>query len=296
MIETTDLSLSTKLGRVAREWRGAVERGALKWKYREALRGEAPAVVEDAFGFRFVLQPYERPQALALLEREHDRALLRAMARLISPGDVVFDVGAHIGEISVPAARLCGPPGKVFAFEPVAESCARLRENLKLNGCENIFLQPVAVGERAGAVQMNVFPAAHSAWNSQGRPVYAGADGVPVATSTQGDVPCATLDEFCAAQEIAQIHFLKVDVEGYERDVFRGAARLLNERRVDTICFEISQIPLRGAGRTARETFEILDGYGYRSCRFDERAERFEGPVRDSAEVWTEYFASWKKL
>jgi FkbM family methyltransferase len=253
-------------------------------------------VVEDVFGFRFVLQSYERAQALVLLEREHDCALLRAMTRLIQPGDVVFDLGAHIGEISVPAARMCGPQGKVFAFEPAPESCARLQENLKLNNSTNIHVEPVALGERAGIVQMNIFPAAYSGWNSMGRPVYAGADGVPVASSTPVAVPCTTLDDFCAGQGIARIHFLKVDVEGYERDVFRGAARLLGERQIDCICFEISQIPLRGAGRTAQETFAILEEHGYTSYSFDERTERFEGPVKDSSEAWTNYFASWKEL
>lgn len=276
--------------------RGAVARGALKWKYREALRREEPAVVEDALGFRFVLYPYERPQALALLAREHDRALFQAMARLVRPGDVVFDVGAHMGEISVLAARLCGPQGKVFAFEPAPESCARFRENLPLNGCENIFLQPVAVCERTGAVTLNVFPAMYSAWSSLGRPVYAGADGVPVAASTPIEVAATTLDEFCAAQGIERIDFLKVDVEGYEHAVFAGAARLLGEWRVDAICFEISQVPLKGAGRTARDVFATLERAGYAAYRFDEETGRFEGPARDSEELWTNYFASWKDM
>ena len=290
------MNLRTKLGRMARRMRGTLDRGALKWKYREALRRKEPAVVEDAFGFRFVLYPYDRPQALALLEREHDRALLRAMTRLVRPGDVVFDVGAHVGEISVPAARLCGPSGKVFAFEPVAESCARLRENLKLNGCENIHVEPLAVGERAGTVQMNVFPAAYSAWNSMGRPVYAGADNVPVATSTRVDVPCTTLDEFCESKGIERVEFLKVDVEGYECEVFRGAARMLRERRIETICFEISQIPLKGAGRTAREVFLALETAGYTTYSYDETSGVFQGPVHDSDEFWANYFASWKQM
>jgi FkbM family methyltransferase len=287
--------LQAKLGRMARELRGAAERGALRWKYREALRHEGPAVVEDAFGFRFVLQPYERPLALQLLERAHDRVVLRAMQRLIRPGDVVLDVGAHVGEISVPAARLCGAQGKVYAFEPVEESCARFMENAALNGCENILLQRTAAGERTGTVTMNVFPAAYSAWSGRGEPVYAN-NGVPVAKSRRVEVPCTTLDEFCAAQGIARISFLKVDVEGYERDVFHGAERLLKERKIDSICFEISQIPLQGAGRTAREVFETLETAGYAAYRFEERGETFDGPVHDSKEFWTNYFASWKQM
>lgn len=290
------MKLRTKLGRMARELRGAAEREALRWKYRAALNDGSAQVVEDALGFKFVLLPDERANAIALLGRAHDRGQFAAMKRLVRPGDVVFDIGAHIGELSVPLARVCGPHGKVIAFEPVPESCARFRKNLALNGCTNVELQAVAVGQRAGTVTMNVFPRAYSVWNSMGRPVYAGADGVPVATSAPIEVAATTLDEFCAAHGIAAIPFLKVDVEGYESDVFRGAARMLGERKIDCICFEISQIPLKGAGRTAREIFETLEGFGYRAYRFDERKERFEGPVRDSTEVWTNYFASWKEL
>ena len=290
------MRLRTKLEKVARDLRGVVKRGAVRWKYRAALNGGPAQVVEDALGFKFVLLPYERANAIVLLEREHDRALLRAMTRLIRPGDVIFDVGAHVGEISVPVARLCGPQGNVFAFEPAPESCARLRKNLELNDCSNVHVEQVALGERAGTVQLNVFPVAYSAWNSMGRPVYADGDGVPVASSTPVDVPSTTLDDFCTARAIARINFLKVDVEGCERDVFRGAARMLREKRIDHICFEISQIPLKGAGHTARETFTILEDYDYGSYRFDQLTERFEGPVKDSSEAWTNYFAAVSNL
>ncbi len=284
------MNLRAKLGRVERWLMG----GGSAVQEAARLGGGVQQVAEDALGFRFILDPCDAAHQRILVEREYDRALFQAMKRLIRPGNVVFDVGAHVGEISVLAARLSQADGIVFAFEPVAESCARFRENVALNGCENISLHAVAVGERAGTVTMNVFPAAYSAWSSRGKPLYAGADGVPVAHSTAVDAPCVTLDEFCTAQEIPRIHFLKVDVEGYECDVFRGAARLLGERRIDLICFEISQIPLKGAGRTAREIFEILEGFNFLSYRFDERTNKFAGPVRDSAEAWTNYFAAAK--
>jgi FkbM family methyltransferase len=281
---------------MARELRGAVQRGALKWKYRKALNGGGPAVVEDALGFNFLLYPYDRANAIALLERAYDRSVFRAMQRLIRPGDIVFDVGAHIGEMSVLAARLCGPAGKVYAFEPVPDSCERIRENVALNAVQNIDVQPVAIGERTGTVGMNVFPAAYSGWNSLGQPVYAGSEGAPIATTASVEVPCTTLDEFCAAQEIARINFLKVDVEGYECEVFRGAARMLREQRIETICFEISQIPLKGAGRTAREVFLALETAGYTAYSYDEASGAFKGPVHDSDEFWTNYFASHKDM
>jgi len=286
-----ELGVREKLKGVARRLRG----GNTAAKNYFLPAGDGRVVVQDALGFKFVLYPFDRPQARLLLEREYDRTLYAAMKRLIRAGDVVFDVGAHVGEISVLAARLCAPQGKVHAFEPVPESSQRLAENLELNGCANVVLEALAVTQRAGTVIMNVFPAMYSAWNSLGRPVYASANGKPVAESHAIEVPATTLDEFCASRGIERIDFLKVDVEGFERAVLAGAERLLEEKRVGTICFEVSQIPLRGAGRTAQEIFEMLEAHEYRAYRFDERTGEFRGPVRDSAEVWTNYFAFEKK-
>jgi hypothetical protein len=143
---------------------------------------------------------------------------------------------------------------------------------------------------------MNLFGPQFAEWNTLGTPKMTGPDGKLVSPSQSVEVPSWTLDEFCNTERIERINFLKVDVEGFELSVFRGAERLLRERRVDYICFEISQEPLRGAGVESGKVFEALETLGYLAYRFDGRTGAFHGPVRDTAESWTNFFASWKDL
>jgi hypothetical protein len=71
---------------------------------------------------------------------------------------------------------------------------------------------------------------------------------------------------------------------------------LLRERRVDYICFEISQEPLKGAGVSSRSSFEALEAHGYLAYRFDEANGCFHGPIQDTSEYWVNFYASWIDL
>jgi len=145
-------------------------------------------------------------------------------------------------------------------------------------------------------VRMNLFEPQYSAWNTLGMPKMITPEGNRVSPAKFVDVPSCTLDEFCHSEKIAKVNFLKVDVEGFERAVFQGATRLLRERRVDCICFEISQEPLKGAGVSSRSIFEALEVHGYLAYRFDEANGSFHGPIQDTSEYWENFYASWIDL
>ena len=104
------------------------------------------------------------------------------------------------------------------------------------------------------------------------------------------------MDQFCETERIERINFLKVDVEGFELSVLRGAERLLKEHRVDYICFEISKEPLKGAGVESRKVFAALESHGYQAYRFDKTSGSLQGPIQDTSEDWTNFFASWRNL
>jgi len=143
---------------------------------------------------------------------------------------------------------------------------------------------------------MNLFEEPYSSWNTMGRPRMPTPDGEFLSPKASILVQSDTLDHFCSENDIHRIHFLKVDVEGFEKSVFFGSGSLLRERRINYICFELSQDPLKGAGITAREVFESLELHGYFAYRFDEKSGTFHGPVHDSSEYWANYFASWQDL
>jgi FkbM family methyltransferase len=253
-------------------------------------------VLEDAYGVRFILYPWDRPNLLALLERRQDNAQFQAMSLLIRPGAVVFDVGAHIGVYSVLSSRLCAPGGSVYAFEPAPETHRRLCETLALNHCANVLPVQEAISDRIGRATIYLFEPRCSEWNSMGQPLMTTPEGQHVAHQSSIKVSSVTLDHFCATRKIERIHFLKVDVEGFENAVFSGAGQLLRHRRIDSICFEISQAPLQAAGETARKVFESLAAHGYLAYGFDPRSGMFYGPIHDSSDYWTNYFASWRDL
>lgn len=280
-------------------WHWVYDRSRAEWRgirdSRRALR-HAAVIVQDVYDIRFVVYPWDRPNLPTLVRHPQDSIELAAMHRLVQPGDTALDVGANLGLYSVLLSRLCGPTGRVWAFEPVPDTCWRLRESLALNRCENVTPVQVAVCEKSGRVRMNVYEPRFAEWNMLGMPPPRSANGKQVMPRQSVEVQSLSLDEFCDMQHIAHVNFLKVDVEGFEPSVFRGADRLLKDRRVDYICFEFANELLKAAGFEGRAVFEMLEAHGYLAYRFIRAQGKFQGPIRDSSEVWTNFFASWMDL
>lgn len=265
-------------------------------EYPSPLSDGHPVVLEDAYGIRFVLYPWDRRPIDTLLSREFYRSEFKGIGKLLRPGDTVFDVGASIGLHSVFMSRLITPSGSLYAFEPVPDTYWMLRETLALNRCGNVVPLQLAVSDKVGAVTMNLFELQYCDYNTMGCPVMPGLDGQPVRPSTSTLVESQTLDNFCLQEGIDRVDFLKVDVEGFEKHVLTGSQGLLAHERIGLISFEISEDPLKGAGVVAQEVFQLLESYGYRSYRFNELSEAFEGPIRDSKEYYQVYFASKSDL
>jgi FkbM family methyltransferase len=257
---------------------------------------DAPVVLTDDTGFRFTFHPWMRPYAKNLLRRSSTAGQWAAVAALVRPNDVVFDVGAHVGRFSAFVNRLLSDEGRVFAFEPVPDSFWMFMENMALNRCTRVIATQAAVSDRAGSVTMNLFPPEFSSWNSMGQPVMKTPTGLSIAPGREVAVPATTLDAACVREGIARIDFLKVDVEGFEKAVFDGARGLLSRRRIGRICFEISADPLRGAGMTARDVFATLESYGYGVHGYDDAARRFTPRVHDTDAQWANFYASVEPL
>jgi FkbM family methyltransferase len=218
------------------------------------------------------------------------------MQLLVTPGATVLDVGANVGRFTVALAQIAGSTGRVFAFEPVPDTYQLLRENLALNRCCEVIAVQAAMSDEIAPVTMNLFEPPYSSWNTQGRPSMPTPNGTRIEPTKSILVEGITIDAFCAAREIDHVDFLKVDVEGFEAVVFRGSTRMLRERRIDAICFEISRDPLKGAGFTAKDIFNSLECQGYSIYRFDGERLRFTGPVHDSDVYWDNYYASYRSL
>jgi len=159
-------------------------------------------------------------------------------------GDFV-DVGAHIGMYTVRAARELEGRGRVLAFEPNPAARAQLEENVALNRCANVVVVAAAAGAAAGHAVLHVPATADSSFSSLEPGRFADAEPLEVETTT--------VDEQVTEHALAP-SFLKVDVEGREVDVLRGATETLARFR-PTVLVEVSE-------RTAPEVQRLLHGYG----------------------------------
>ncbi len=131
------------------------------------------------------------------------------------PGDVVIDAGANIGFFAMRAGAQVGPTGKVYAFEPNPKAFELLRRNVEQNGLHWVECIPAALSDRAGEIRFE----SDSRASSCGR-LLRDDEGSTAETTT---VRCTTLDAFVRERGIKRIHLIKMDTEGAEVDIVKGA-------------------------------------------------------------------------
>jgi FkbM family methyltransferase len=170
------------------------------------------------------------------------------LRQLIAPGAVCVDAGASIGFHTLWLAALAGPAGAVHAFEPSPPAFERLREATA--GLARVRINRMALGDEEGSSTLIVAPG--DSMHSTTRTVGA------LPTGERVTVPTTSLDTYAKQVALEHIDVLKVDVEGAEALVFRGAARLLMRRAIGAILAEVQ--PEYGPVDWVSEAAE-LDGY-----------------------------------
>jgi len=187
---------------------------------------------------------------------EYEESNTRIYSKLIFPGATVFDVGASYGWYSALFAKVVGDSGKVHAFEPVAEFARLAADTISLNRVDSIVeLNAMGLGGKAGDYVIYTFtelPLGHASSSDLGR-----TDAVP------HECRVTTLDEYVAQHRIEAIAFLKVDVEGHEREVFLGARSTLSAWDAPVVAFEVNLECLGHRGLTPAQVQEPLLAFGY---------------------------------
>lgn len=163
---------------------------------------------------------------------------VKLWALFIQEGDVSIDVGAHVGTLTLPLAKLVGVSGRVLAFEPFSPSFTALAANVALNSLENVELQRKVLAHKTGRMQMNRGILAfqqHDFFNYGSMDFHgldiSDLDSGPVkgrgsnSTSLWDNYEVMKLDSLA----LPRLDFLKVDAEEMEPEVLRGAQKLLGE-------------------------------------------------------------------
>jgi FkbM family methyltransferase len=197
----------------------------------------------------------------------YEPGTLHAYERIIRPSDVVVDIGANIGAHTLHFARLVGPAGGVFAFEPTDYAADKLRLNLSLNpdlaGRVN-FQQRFLVADSTVTPPLSIA----SRWPvaNEHTDLDAGHLGKPEALA---HAVAVTADDFFDAHALQRLDFVKIDVDGYEYPVLRGFRRNL-ERFRPRILIELAPFVYKGSLASEFDQFIrfIADlGYGFTEAR-----------------------------
>ncbi len=162
---------------------------------------------------------------------ELDRKITWICSKLIRPGDTVLDIGANIGIVTLWMAKLVGPEGRVHAFEPNPRMIRLLKQVMQRNSLTNVTLHAIALGPESGNLKLHIpkFNAGMASLiHHRDMP---GCEGV--------DVAVMQLAAVAEHDSIGSMRMIKIDVEGYEAEVFKGAESLFKASRPDTILFEL---------------------------------------------------------
>ena len=203
----------------------------------------------------------------------HNPVALQRLDRIVGPGDWVIDVGANVGLVTSRLCQLVGPTGAVWAVEPLPRNVERLEALRTRNGLEQLTIFPMALSSETGSARLRL-------------PIRGGgAFGSFVATwESSGDieVPTSRLDDLVARHgPPARLGLLKIDAEGFEPEVLKGATETLSSRRPIVYC-EFNDILLHQTGTSSAELLRTFQSLGYApGPALDRRPVTFDGRTVD---------------
>jgi FkbM family methyltransferase len=176
-----------------------------------------------------------------------ETAVQEALVRHLGPGGVLYDVGANVGFFSLLGARLAGPAGHVYAFDPAPDNAAAIRRNAALNALENVSVIAKAVSAGAGTGRLQVVD--DQSWSKLAE------YGAHPLTERVLKVELVAVDDLVAAGEARPPTVVKIDVEGAELAVLEGMRATIDAYRPAIIC-ELHD--------THREFLAAMAARGYR--------------------------------
>ncbi|MGY2064411.1 FkbM family methyltransferase [Blastococcus sp. SYSU DS0619] len=207
-------------------------------------------------GVQYLGDARDWPSALHAVDPGCNSTLIDALAVELSrrPGDYL-DVGTNIGVVAASMAAHLGPAGQVLAFEPSPETMRLAASTIALNDAPNVTLFNAAVSDSDGSLVFNATPG-NSAIASARRHAFGLLNEWQQVT-----VPAIRLDTLHAAGELDGVSLLKIDVEGHEPDVLRGALEFIAAVR-PTVVYEYTPVAAADHGWTQEDSIELLGRAG----------------------------------
>lgn len=178
---------------------------------------------------------------MRFIRGRYDPSAVQALQSLIRPGTTAYDIGAHVGYLSLVAAQCVGPQGRIIAFEPLPLNLRYLRAHLRANRVRNVEVVAACVSDSAGQ-------ATFDCGKGTGRGHLIRGSG--------GQTPVLSIDDEVEAGRLPPPQFIKMDVEGAELEALQGARNTLSQHR-PTLLLSVHSEDLR------RSCSALLQQIGY---------------------------------
>jgi FkbM family methyltransferase len=252
---------------------GTIEHQIAPTAFSVQLAGE-DAVRCEVGGVELLADAADAAVTPGLLSGRYEVHLSTVFEKYCTSGMTVVDVGANLGYYSLLASRLVGPSGRVVALEPNSENCRLLLSSLRLNDITNVQLLPVAADTATGWAYYSTHVGSNGGLIEDGE----------LLSHPGTIVPTFRLDELVEGP----VGFLKMDVEGAEGRVVRGATRII-ERDRPIVTTELKDEMLRRvSGTTVADYLGYFEKLGYAPTLL-EKATGAEKPYASVAELLADW-------
>lgn len=193
----------------------------------------------------------------------------------IKTGQTVVDVGANIGYYTLLAARLVGPEGKVYAFEPDPTNFALLQKNVEANGYQNVVLVNKALSNKNGKTKLFINPA-----NRGDHRVYDSGDG-----RESREIEMVTLDSHLGKKKV---NFIKMDIQGAEPLALEGMKKTIKASKGLKLITEFSPDSIKLCGSDPRKYLADLQALGFQLSEISEKEKKLASvtPVQLMKRDW----------
>lgn len=195
--------------------------------------------------------------------RIHEKTTTELFKKVVKKGNSVVDLGANIGYFTLLAAKIVGPEGKVFSFEPEPKNYSYLIKNIELNNYNNVQSFQKAVSDKKGRTKLYIceYDTGHHTINK-----YDGIESYSGGRDTKEksiDIETVTLDEIFSSRENA-IDVIKMDVEGAEALVLAGMGNILTNNKKLKMFVEFFPLLIEKIGNSPREFIRrLLEDYKF---------------------------------
>jgi FkbM family methyltransferase len=206
----------------------------------------------------------------SLLEGGYENAECNFEKRFVKPGMTALDIGAHRGFHTLLLSKRVGKHGRIISFEPSPRDVKRLNLHLRINFCHNVEVVECALGEEHGRADLYVVPG-NSVLNSLRPPDTA-------LQTSKRQVAVRKLDDILSHVRVERVDFIKLDVEGGELGVLKGAQGLLSRIPRPVILCEVLEQRTRPWGYKGRLIIEHLSQWGFRWFELNGKADLLPVP------------------